>query len=58
MKSFRRRDGTDQDSGPSRNGERDFHGDKRSMRRTPPRRIQTQVCRVSTADQNQATVAA
>ena len=30
MKSFRRRDGSDQDSGPGRNGERDFHGDKRS----------------------------
>jgi len=30
MKSFRRRDGNDQDSGPGRNGERDFHGDKRS----------------------------
>jgi transposase len=30
MKSFRRRDGTDQDAGPGRNGERDFHGDKRS----------------------------
>ena len=30
MKSFRRRDGSDQDGGPGRNGERDFHGDKRS----------------------------
>lgn len=30
MKSFRRRDGSDQDSGPGRNAERDFHGDKRS----------------------------
>jgi transposase len=30
MKSFRRRDGSDQDSGPGRNAERDFHGEKRS----------------------------
>ena len=30
MKSFRRKDGSDQDAGPGRNGERDFHGDKRS----------------------------
>jgi transposase len=30
MKSFRRRDGNDHDSGPGRNAERDFHGDKRS----------------------------
>src|SRR5277367_4038016 len=30
MKSFRRRDGGDQDNGPGRNAERDFHGDKRS----------------------------
>jgi len=30
MKSFRRKDGTDQDAGPGRNGERDFHNDKRS----------------------------
>ena len=30
MKSFRRRDGSDQDGGPGRNGERDFHGEKRS----------------------------
>ena len=30
MKSFRRRDGSDQDGGPGRNGARDFHGDKRS----------------------------
>jgi hypothetical protein len=30
MKSFRRKDGTDQPPGPGRNGERDFHGDKRS----------------------------
>jgi transposase len=28
MKSFRRRDGSDNDSGPGRNGERDFHGEK------------------------------
>jgi transposase len=30
MKSFRRKDGTDQDAGPGRNGERDFRNDKRS----------------------------
>jgi len=30
MKSFRRKDGGDQDAGPGRNGERDFHNDKRS----------------------------
>ena len=30
MKSFRRRDGNDQDSGPGRNAERDFRGEKRS----------------------------
>jgi transposase len=30
MKSFRRKDGQDQDGGPGRNGERDFHNDKRS----------------------------
>jgi hypothetical protein len=30
MKSFRRKDGTDQPPGPGRNGERDFHQDKRS----------------------------
>jgi transposase len=30
MKSFRRKDGTDRDGGPGRNGERDFHNDKRS----------------------------
>jgi transposase len=30
MKSFRRRDGNDHDSGPGRNAERDFHGEKRS----------------------------
>ena len=30
MKSFRRRDGSDEDNGPGRNAERDFHGDKRS----------------------------
>ena len=29
MKSFRRKDGTDQPPGPGRNGERDFHRDKR-----------------------------
>lgn len=29
MKSFRRRDGSDQDSGPGRNAERDFRGDRR-----------------------------
>ena len=28
MKRFRRRDGSDNDSGPGRNGERDFHGEK------------------------------
>jgi transposase len=30
MKSFRRKDGSDQDAAPGRNGERDFHNDKRS----------------------------
>ena len=30
MKSFRRKDGTDQSPNPGRNGERDFHKDKRS----------------------------
>src|SRR6185312_5223621 len=30
MKSFRRKDGNDQPPGPGRNGERDFHRDKRS----------------------------
>lgn len=30
MKSFRRKDGSDQPPGPGRNGERDFHKDKRS----------------------------
>jgi len=30
MKSFRRKDGSDQDAGPGRNGERCFHHDKRS----------------------------
>jgi hypothetical protein len=30
MKSFRRKDGKDQPPGPGRNGERDFHKDKRS----------------------------
>jgi transposase len=30
MKSFRRKDGTDEPPGPGRNGERDFHKDKRS----------------------------
>jgi transposase len=30
MKSFRRRDGNDHDSGSGRNAERDFHGEKRS----------------------------
>ena len=30
MKSFRRKDGADQPPGPGRNGERDFHHDKRS----------------------------
>ena len=30
MKSFRRRDGSDEDAGPGRNGTRDFHDDKRS----------------------------
>jgi len=30
MKSFRRKDGGDQKAGPGRNGERDFHNDKRS----------------------------
>ena len=30
MKSFRRKDGTDQPPGPGRNGERDFHKDRRS----------------------------
>jgi transposase len=30
MKSFRRKDGNDQDAGPGRNGERDFHNDRRS----------------------------
>lgn len=30
MKSFRRKDGTDQPPGPGRNGERDFHNEKRS----------------------------
>lgn len=30
MKSFRRKDGTDQPAGPGRNGTRDFHKDKRS----------------------------
>ena len=29
MKRFRRKDGTDQDAGPGRNGERDFRNDKR-----------------------------
>jgi transposase len=29
MKSFRRKDGGDQHAGPGRNGERDFHNDKR-----------------------------
>src|SRR5689334_16172180 len=32
MKSFRRKDGTDQPPGPGRNGTRDFHNDKRSNR--------------------------
>lgn len=30
MKSFRRKDGSDEPPGPGRNGERDFHKDKRS----------------------------
>jgi transposase len=30
MKSFRRKDGGDRDAAPGRNGERDFHNDKRS----------------------------
>ena len=30
MKSFRAKDGSDEDPGPGRNGERDFHGQKRS----------------------------
>jgi hypothetical protein len=30
MKSFRRKDGIDQDAAPGRNGELDFHNDKRS----------------------------
>jgi transposase len=30
MKSFRRKDGDDNPPGPGRNGERDFHGEKRS----------------------------
>ena len=30
MKSFRAKDGSDDDPGPGRNGERDFHGEKRS----------------------------
>jgi len=32
MKSFRRKDGTDQPPGPGRNAARDFHRDKRSNR--------------------------
>lgn len=30
MKSFRRKDGGDNDGGPGRNGDRDFHGEKRT----------------------------
>ncbi len=30
IKSFRRKDGKDDDGGPGRNGERNFHGEKRS----------------------------
>ena len=30
MKSFRAKDGSDDPPGPGRNGERDFHGEKRS----------------------------
>ncbi len=30
MKSFRRKDGSDEPPAPGRNGERDFHGEKRS----------------------------
>ena len=44
MKSFRRRDGGDQDSGPGRNGERNVHGDKH---RKPRRRTPMRVCRAS-----------
>ena len=30
MKSFSRKDSSDEPPGPGRNGERDFHGEKRS----------------------------
>ena len=30
MKSFRAKDGSDEPPAPGRNGERDFHGEKRS----------------------------
>ena len=35
MKSFRPKDGGGEPPAPGRNGERDFHGEKRATRRTP-----------------------
>jgi transposase len=41
LKSFRRKDGSDEPPGPGRNGERDFKGEKRSNATTPAPPIRT-----------------